>query len=66
VPPGESWVDPAVRSAFSSGDTVDRPPEMLPDIERVTYKEWSPTTIPQLVPMPEPYFTFAETFSYGP
>jgi hypothetical protein len=66
VPPGESWVDPTTKSGFSFGDTVGRPPEMKPDIEEVTYREWSPTTVPQLVPMPEPYHTFAETFSYGP
>jgi hypothetical protein len=66
VPPGKSWVDPTTQSDFSSGDTVQRPPEMKPDIEQVTYREWSPTTVPQLVPMPEPYYTFSETFSYGP
>ena len=66
VVPGESWIDPAVKSDFSSGDTVHRPPEMKPDIEEVTYREWSPTTVPRLVPMPEPYYTFNETFSYGP
>jgi hypothetical protein len=32
----------------------------------VSYREWSPTTVPQLVPMPEPYHTFDETFSCGP
>ena len=67
VPPGKSWTDPTIMgNPFSSGDTVERPPEMKPDIEVVTYKEWSPTTVPQLVPMPEPYYTFSETFSYGP
>lgn len=66
VPPGRSWVDPTTKSDFSFGDTVERPPEMNPDIEVVTYKEWSPTTVPQLIPMPEPYYTFSETFSYGP
>ncbi len=39
---------------------------MEPDIEAVTYSEWSPTTVPQFTPMPEPYHTFSETFSYGP
>jgi hypothetical protein len=66
VPPGESWLDPATRTPFSAGDTLERPPEMKPDIQEVTYREWSPTTVPQLTPMPEPYFTFSETFSYGP
>ena len=66
VPPGNSWIDPSTRSDFSFGDTVERPPEMKPDIEKVTYKEWSPTTVPQMIPMPEPYYTFSETFSYGP
>jgi SnoaL-like domain len=66
VPPGKSWVDPASKSDFSFGDTVERPPEMNPDVEQVTYKEWSPTTVPQLIPMPVPYYTFSETFSYGP
>ncbi len=66
VPPGQSWTDPTVKSRFSSGDTVERPPEMKPDIEEVTYQEWSPTTVPQLTPMPDPYWTFSETFSYGP
>jgi hypothetical protein len=68
VTPGKSWVDPAAGgSPFSSGDTVEKPPEMKLDVEKVTYKEWSPTTVPQLLPrMPEPYYTFSETFSYGP
>jgi hypothetical protein len=66
VPPGKSWVDPAAKSDFSFGETFERPPEMKPDIEQATYEEWSPTTVPQLVPMPEPYYTFSETFSYGP
>ena len=66
VPPGKSWIDPSTRSDFSFGDTVERPPEMKPDVEETTYMEWSPTTVPQLVPMPEPYYTFSETFSYGP
>ena len=67
VPPGKSWTDPTTKSSFSTGDTVERPPEMNPDIEVVTYKEWSPTTVPQLLPkLPEPYYTFSETFSYGP
>jgi hypothetical protein len=66
VPPGKSWIDPSTGSDFSSGDTVERPSEMKPDIAKVTYKEWSPTTVPQLTPMPEPYYTFSETFSYGP
>lgn len=66
VPPGKSWTDPTTSSDFSFGDTVERPPEMKPDIEEVTYKEWSPTTVPQLTPMPEPYHTFRDTFSYGP
>ena len=66
VPPGKSWIDPSVKSGFSAGDTIERPPEMKPDIEKVTYREWTPTTVPQLTPMPEPYYTFSETFSYGP
>jgi hypothetical protein len=66
VPPGKSWVDPASKSDFSFGDTVERPPEMNADVEQVTYQEWSPTTVPHLVPMPVPYYTFSETFSYGP
>ncbi len=66
VPPGKSWTDPATKSDFSFGDTVEMPPEMKPDIEEITYKEWSPTTVPQLTPMPEPYHAFSETFSYGP
>jgi hypothetical protein len=28
------------------------------------YKDWSPTTVPEIVKMPEPYYTFSETFSY--
>lgn len=28
------------------------------------YKEWGPTTVPAIVRMPEPYYTFSETFSY--
>lgn len=67
VPPGKSWIDPTTKSEFSFGNTVERPPEMNPDVEIVTYKEWSPTTVPQLTPrLPEPYETFSETFSYGP
>jgi len=67
VTPGKNWTDPAVSgSPFSSGDTVETPPEMRADITETTYKEWSPTTVPQFIPMPEPYNTFSETFSYGP
>jgi len=67
TPPGKSWTDPTVsHNPFATGDTVEKPPEMRADIEIVTYKEWSPTTVPVLVPMPEPYYTFSETFSYGP
>jgi hypothetical protein len=66
VPPGKSWIDPTTRNDFSSGDTAERPPHLQPDVEEVTYREWSPTTVPQLTPMPEPYQTFSETFSYGP
>ena len=28
------------------------------------YPEWSPTTVPVVVPWPKPYYTFSETFSY--
>ena len=66
VPPGKSWVDPSVKSGFSSGDTIDRPAEMKPDIAEVTYREWSPTTVPQLTPMLEPYYTLSQTFSCAP
>jgi hypothetical protein len=67
VAPGKNWTDPAASgNPFSSGDTVEMPPEMRPTIAETTYKEWGPTVVPQLVPMPEPYHTFSETFSYGP
>ena len=67
VPPGKSWTDPEAKSSFSFGDTVERPPEMNLDVEITTYQEWSPTTVPQLLPrLPEPYETFSDTFSYGP
>jgi hypothetical protein len=67
TPPGKSWADPSVNhNPFATGDTVEKPPEMKADIEKVTYNTWSPTTVPTMVPMPEPYETFSETFSYGP
>jgi len=67
IPPGQNWADPnANRNPFAVGDTVERPPEMNFDIVVETYKQWGPTTVPQMVPMPEPYETFSKTFSYGP
>ncbi|MBP2642833.1 MAG: hypothetical protein H6Q67_720 [Firmicutes bacterium] len=38
-----------------------------PDIEVTVYNMYSNTQLPQNFPkMPEPYYTFSETFSYGP
>lgn len=31
-----------------------------------SYKSWSPITPPNQIPLPQPYKTFSETFSYGP
>lgn len=36
------------------------------DIPSNRYKDWAPTTVPQLIPPPVPYRTFSETHSYGP
>lgn len=30
------------------------------------YRAWTPTTTPNQIPLPQPYRTFSETFSYGP
>lgn len=38
-------------------------PPTRPPID--TYTQWSPTRVPQVAPrLPEPYYTFSETFSY--
>jgi len=37
------------------------------DVNTKSYPRWSATTVPALMPpLPEPYRTFSETFSYGP
>jgi hypothetical protein len=48
-------------SNTQSGPNLPSPTESNPD----PYKAWSPTKLPEIEPqLPEPYYTFSETFSY--
>jgi hypothetical protein len=63
VPVGKSWTDDAGDAPMGVG----QPPVEIPrpDKEEETYKVYSMTQVPQNAPrMPEPYYTFSETFSY--
>ncbi|MBP2642832.1 MAG: hypothetical protein H6Q67_719 [Firmicutes bacterium] len=64
-----SWVTEETTSSAAAvfkgtgPDTVSADP----DIEMTVYNSYSNTQLPQNFPkMPEPYYTFSETFSYGP
>ncbi|MBP2655085.1 MAG: hypothetical protein H6Q73_2654 [Firmicutes bacterium] len=60
-----SWVTEATTSAVLK-DTETATVSPTPDIEITTYSSYSNTQVPQDIPkMPEPYWTFSETFSYG-
>jgi hypothetical protein len=53
-----------VQGALREADLV---PQIPRDVDRDIYKPLSSTTAPRLFPpMPVPYTTFAQTFSYGP
>ncbi|MBP2643367.1 MAG: hypothetical protein H6Q67_1254 [Firmicutes bacterium] len=67
-----SWVTSATTSAavpvangvLKASETTTT---SSPDIEVTMYNAYSNTQVPQNFPkMPEPYYTFSETFSYGP
>jgi hypothetical protein len=60
---GKSWTDETADAPMGVG----QPPVAIPrpDKEEETYKVYSMTQVPQDAPrMPEPYYTFSETFSY--
>lgn len=59
VKPGESWN----RDALPNRPANDQRP---PDIPGPLYSAHTKHTLIQITPMPEPYRTFKETFSYGP
>jgi hypothetical protein len=64
TPVGESWV----RETSDAPMGVGVNPEVkmpAPDKEESTYETYSVKQVPQDIPkMPEPYYTFSETFSY--
>jgi hypothetical protein len=73
IPVGEKWS--AVSGSSLSGmgvsgqDGEELPPPAFemprPDREEITYHEYSYKQVPQNLPrLPEPYWTFSETFSY--
>jgi hypothetical protein len=67
---GGTWVTSATSTAAASSVLKDSETSNItavPDIEVTTYKSYSNTQVPQNFPrMPVPYWTFSETFSYGP
>ncbi|MBP2643711.1 MAG: hypothetical protein H6Q67_1598 [Firmicutes bacterium] len=70
TPVGESWVKTTKDAPVGSEGSQPKPDDggiamPKPDKEEITYKTYSPTQVPQNAPrMPEPYWTFSETFSY--
>ncbi|MBP2655086.1 MAG: hypothetical protein H6Q73_2655 [Firmicutes bacterium] len=60
-----SWVtDATTTSVLKDAETATVNP--TPDIQISPYSSYSNTQVPQNIPrMPEPYWTFSETFSYG-
>jgi hypothetical protein len=71
LPVGGSWADVSGSSPTGLGvggqdETGERRDDMpKPDREEVTYHQYSYKQVPQELPrLPEPYWTFSETFSY--
>jgi hypothetical protein len=63
TPVGKSWTEESQEAPMGVGG----PPIELPrpDVDRETYRIYSMTQPPQSIPrLPEPYYTFSETFSY--
>ncbi|MBP2643710.1 MAG: hypothetical protein H6Q67_1597 [Firmicutes bacterium] len=69
---GKSWADETLNAPMGGkgAQKVDeKPPADMPgpNVAVETYKVYSKTQVPQNFPrMPEPYWTFSETFSYDP
>ena len=58
-----SWTDETGDAPMGVGQVSVELPR--PDIDKETYKVYRMTQVPQDIPrMPEPYYTFSETFSY--
>lgn len=64
--PGGSQSSPTGLGVGGQDSDGERRMEMpKPDLEEVTYHQYSYKQVPQLLPrLPEPYYTFSETFSY--
>lgn len=63
TPVGKSWTDETGDAPMGVGQVSVELPR--PDIDKETYKVYRMTQVPQDIPrMPEPYYTFSETFSY--
>ncbi len=65
----KGFADVPVRGPGPEGrEAAERPPEdprMIPTkLNPDPYPEWNPTRVPKMIRMPEPYYTFSETFSY--
>ncbi len=73
VPTDKSWAQDAGEAQMGSSTAAPTPGGMppmpadmpKPDKQVITYKTYSPTNVPQLVRLPEPYRTFSETFSFA-
>lgn len=69
APVGTSWVKTAEAPKSNEAGGQDIPAKLkemlVPSVAEVTYKTYGATQVPVLIPMPEPYRTFSETFSYG-
>lgn len=63
VTAGENWYGSSGGGVPTGGDPDD---PMTPDISAINYNLYSPDTLIQDMLFPEPYETFADTFSYGP
>jgi hypothetical protein len=73
---GSDWTKPGAKQqqaqAMPAGDKKDEksapPADNRPKPTRanpITYEQWSPTRVSSITPkIPEPYYTFSETFSY--
>jgi len=64
--PGKTWADHPIPEDPDASPFAEMPEEYKMEVIRPNYHQWYPTLVPQWIPLPEPYETFSETFSYGP